>query len=118
MLNKTDMELKQLALDIKNGLVFSSLNIRKKDLNLIGNIFMVTLFMDYNFDDVGMLYEYYEKAMSVSINGYPSFFSCYMLNKSDTEKLCTYVDLLTKQEKEFLHSQLKKETDSSEFNLN
>ena len=39
-----------------------------------------------------MVYEYLDKAGPTGINGKPTFFSCRLLNKKDTEKMFTYYE--------------------------
>lgn len=38
-------------------------------------------------DDIGMVYEYVEKAGPLAVNGQPMFFSLRLLNKADTERV-------------------------------
>ncbi len=46
---------------------------------------------DY-FSSIGLIYEYYDKAMPMGINGYPIFGSCRFLSKEDTEKMFEFYD--------------------------
>ena len=41
--------------------------------------------MDY-FKSIGMVYEYLDKQTGVSVNSYPTFFSCNFLSLDETEK--------------------------------
>ena len=54
---------------------------------------------DFMEQDIGLIYEYIEKAGPRSINGHPSFFSCQTLNKEDTTKMFKHYEKLNKQEK-------------------
>jgi len=90
-MKRTETEIKQLAKDIKNNLVFTDRHIREGDLeNMLPSIFMVLLLMDdetskkLQDDKPYLFYEYYDKASPRSINGYPSFFSLQYLDKEDT----------------------------------
>lgn len=109
MKSHTDEELKKIAKDILDEKIFTDRHIRDK--NLISSIFMVVHFLgaipkdstahkaaeiedDYQdiMNNLGMLYEYYDKANHMSINSYPTFFSVRMLNKEDTVKVWEYYD--------------------------
>lgn len=46
--------------------------------------------------NIGMLYEDYSKAGSLSVNGYPTFFSCSILSIDDTKR---FIDLYIRYEK-------------------
>lgn len=48
--------------------------------------------MPANVEDIGMVYEYLEKAGPRSINGYPIFFSCQMLHKAQMPELIAAVE--------------------------
>lgn len=56
-------------------------------------------------EDIGMIYEYNEKALPRSINGYPIFMSCNIVSKADTKKFLEvykkYEDARTEFEKNF-----------------
>lgn len=54
--------------------------------------------------NIGMLYEDYSKAGSLSVNGYPTFFSCSILSIDDTKR---FIDLYIRYEK------LRKEFDNN-----
>ena len=82
--------LTQLAKDIATNLVFTSDHIRREEWdNILGMVFMSIVlgaFSDYTEEarkDIGMIYEYYDKAGPRSINGYPTFFSFRILNVKD-----------------------------------
>lgn len=82
--------LKTLADDIRAGRIFTSAHIATHD-NVLGLVFMPLAFMSAEdretLRDVGMAYEYLDKAGPRCINGYPMFFSVRLLSKEDTEKV-------------------------------
>ena len=104
---KTDKELKQLALDIHTGQVFTDRAVPKHDVHLIRNIFMPLAFLDKSQVEhlqaigVNLIYEYLDKAGPRSVNGYPSFFSFQILDSTDFEKLVTHMDRLKEKLSEF-----------------
>ena len=91
---KTKEELKQLALDISDGKVFTDRHLR--DVEDIGMVFMpipLGAFAKESkeyIDDIGLIYEYWSEAGPRSVNGYPSFFSMTVLGKEDTEQVFKY----------------------------
>ena len=94
--SRPDDELKKLAQDAHDGLVFTDRHLPKGDSHQFLATFMVLALMDPEklnevAGEIGMVYEYLDKAGPRSVNGYPSFFSCNFLNKSDTEKFLEYV---------------------------
>jgi hypothetical protein len=56
-------------------------------------------------EDIGMLYEYNDKAGPRGINGYPMFTSCNIVSKADTKKFLEvykkYEEARTEFEKNF-----------------
>ena len=86
----SEQELSQLAKDIAMNLVFTSNHIRGYDVSsTIGMVFMPVLFGAFSDmteearKDIGMLYEYYDKAGPRAVNGYPIFWSFRILNAKD-----------------------------------
>ncbi len=105
--SKTDVELRQLALDYVDGKMFTDKQIPEYDQHLIFSIFMPLTFIKDDqwkefVKDLGMVYEYFDQAGMRSINGYPMFMSLRYLNREDTEKLRGYVDKLIDQRQAFL----------------
>ncbi|HSZ58476.1 MAG TPA: hypothetical protein VK797_22610 [Tepidisphaeraceae bacterium] len=89
---KTDDELKALARDIYQGRVFTSSHIA--DPRDVGLVFMVLSLGAKIPPDTAFVYEYLDKAGERSINGYPTFFSCKLLNQAETEKLIGYFNAI------------------------
>lgn len=84
--------LTQLAKDIVGNLVFTDRHIREFDFpTVFGMVFMPVMlgaFADTTEEyrnDIGMIYEYIDKAGPRSINGYPIFFSMCYINKHDAQ---------------------------------
>jgi len=111
---KTDDELRQLAVDIVSGLVFTSAHIREEDLNnLLGMVFMPILFMDEHSrkelvaNEIHTIYEYYSEAGPRAINGKPIFMSCRMLNRTDSQKVWSMMKRFEKKTTDFLDGESK-----------
>lgn len=100
--DRTADELKQLAIDLKAGWIFTDRNI--KAANLLSVVFMPLGIMDNDqveslrSDGVGLIYEYLTKAGPRTINGLPSFFSMELLNQSDATKVFGLVAQLKEAE--------------------
>lgn len=87
-------ELKQIAIDIVDGKIFSSLSI--KNPSELGFIFMPLALGAFSektkeeIEDVGILYEYMSES-SRTINGNPSFLSFRFLSKKDSETVISLI---------------------------
>lgn len=92
---KEDQDLRQLALDIAEGKVFTNQDCPQE---LLGACFMVVGlggFAGWTQEElatVGLMYEYYSRAMGGGINGYPVFSSCQFVHSSQMQQI---VDLVT-----------------------
>jgi len=85
---KTDKELRKIAKDIYNNLIFFTTK-----QSTIKECFPILLFVD-KFQiphDIGSAYEYYDKASPRSINGKPMFFSINFLTSMETKKVVFYL---------------------------
>ena len=95
---KTDPELRQLALDMLSGTVFSTDHLRKDED--AGMPFMPLALMTSEqlceLKDLGvtLIYERHERSLPRSINGLPVFKSFQVLNKADHEKVRRYISVL------------------------
>ena len=87
-------DLKQLAIDIHAGRVFTDRHLRRdaRDLLLVfmpigfmGHEDRAQMIADMESGAIGMLYEYMREAGPRSINGLPSFFSVRMLNREQAD---------------------------------
>ncbi len=102
----THPEKREIAIGIFNGSIFTSAQIEKKDMNLFPSIFFVLMLMEKKqrdeiiSGDIGVFWEYMNKASPRSINGYPMFASVRTLNKADWEDVRKMVLKLTEASKE------------------
>jgi len=91
--SRTDEELKQLAKDIYAGKVFTTGHLSQDETQMIPSIFMpiglggsdMAEYLKKN--KITLIYEYYDKAMRGSINGFPTFSSAQVLDILDHETM-------------------------------
>lgn len=84
--NRDNAFLKQLAQDIYQGKVFTDRHVQNaQDLHMVFMILALGGVSKKVAEHVGMVYEYLDKRGPMAINGYPTFFSCNLLNKHDTK---------------------------------
>jgi hypothetical protein len=105
---KTDAELRQIAMDIYHGHIFTDRSIRNKDdLNLLSMIFMPLALMGKEGADqmierkVSMVYEYLDRAGPRSVNGYPTFMSMKYLTEDEVQRLVPIFERYEKLQEEF-----------------
>jgi hypothetical protein len=110
-MDKTDQELRELAMEMISGIVFTSLQVETQ--SLIQMVFMPLIFisddMRKNWDEnpeeaPAMLYESMAKAGPQAINGYPMFTSLHYLNKKELIRFKEFVQAATKSRDEFIKS--------------
>lgn len=108
MPDRSDDELKQLAMDIADGKVFTSSHVPDHDQRLIPSIFMPLMFMGpekaKEMGDVTLIYEYFDKAGPRSINGYPMFFSMTALKREEHDRLVPFYQAYMKLKEEFANA--------------
>lgn len=89
-----DEDLRQLARDLYGRRVFTDWH-----CGCVNDVLMVFMpiglgglsdLTSEEFGQIGMIYEYIDKAGPRSINGMPMFFSCNYLSRGDTEKVIAY----------------------------
>lgn len=86
---KTKEELNQIALDIVEGKIFTSCQV--KDFALVKSVFMPLMFLksedveELIQEECELFYEYLSEAGSHGINGYPTFMSAQYLVKDEVE---------------------------------
>lgn len=110
MIPRTDKELKELAYHIFENKVFGSWSFRSESdaRNLMGSVFMCALFISEDdrkkLADSGAnhFYEYYDRSLPRSINGYPIFMSMRFVLDEEWPKITKYIKELEKQRKEFM----------------
>lgn len=90
MESKPKDELIEIARGIFNKEIFTNLHIAGFDTDLIDKIFMPLALIgkktaaQLKADPPGLIFEYYTEALhKYSINGYPCFASCRLINKDD-----------------------------------
>lgn len=96
-------KLNKLAKDIAMGKVFCSCYMHPSDQeHFLGMVFMPLMFGGLAdmpkemIDDIGFVYEYFDKAGPRSVNGYPIFFSCAMVSKADAKRIGAKVNKIKK----------------------
>jgi hypothetical protein len=86
----TEDELKTLARDMAMEKVFTSNHVPDHDARMLGMIFMPLALGGLggrNPEEIGMIYEYLDRAGPRSINGYPCFFSFRMVRADQMQAL-------------------------------
>jgi hypothetical protein len=102
---KTEQELRQLAVDIKGGSVFTSNHVPQGEEHMLGSIFMPLVFMDeqqhkdFMEQKPSMVYEHLSEAGPRSVNGYPIFMSMKFLVEAEYDKVMAYYKELVEWEK-------------------
>jgi hypothetical protein len=82
--------LKKFVLDFLDGRIFVSAEVR--EMSLLPNIFMpiafgaLAGFTEEDTKEVGLIWEYLDRAGPRAINGYPIFSSCRIMHRDDWEK--------------------------------
>ena len=91
---KSDAELRQLAMDIANGKVFTSNHIPAKEYDRLPLIFLPLVMMNdqqrlrFVNDPPGMVYQYWgEDMLSYGFDGYPTFASYRVLPQAEYDRL-------------------------------
>lgn len=93
--DKTDEELKEIAKDLWAGRIFSDRHITDAP-EMLKCVFLSLAFASrkdvekMKKREVSFIYEYMDRAGPRAINGMPTFFSCRMLTKSETNKMFEY----------------------------
>lgn len=99
--SKTEEELFQIAKDIYSGLVYTDRHL--PDINNLRICFAPLASMSkedlVKLNEVGLFYEYLDKASPEKINEMPVFFSVQVLNKEDTAVIVEAI-----KEREFIDS--------------
>ena len=88
---RTDQELRKIAEDFRDGLIFTDRDCR--DLEELRRSFLVIALMDgdqiskMKKDKVAFVFEYYDRAAPRSVNGNPIFSSCHTLNEDESKRM-------------------------------
>lgn len=108
MKKMTDEELKQVAVDIYDGKIFSDRHFSSPEeaQSLISVVFMPlgmgALKTKKQVADLGLVYEYFDKAGPRAVNGFPMFMSCRFLNKADAKKMFGFFEEYKKLKDSFM----------------
>jgi len=100
---RSDEELKKIALGIFKGEIFTSWNIRPEDQHLLPLIFMPLGFIkpeqikELEEKKIVAVFEYLDKALPKTVNGYPIFMSCQLLTQEEAEKVIKYYNEIKKK---------------------
>ena len=90
---RTDAELKRIAVDIEGGSIFTSFQLPPDEPKTVQYVFTPMMFVSrkqaqqMQEDDVVCLYEYLDNRLPRNVNGYPTFSSCYMLSREQWAKI-------------------------------
>jgi hypothetical protein len=96
--NVGEDKLKEIARDMAMGKIFCDRHIPINQPQLFSQIFMTFLFLDIGPEtgesmlDIGLVYEYLDKAGPRSVNGFPIFHSCAVLLTDDAKKMWEYYE--------------------------
>lgn len=91
---KNEQELKQIAIDLHSGNIFSDRHLTNPED--ISSVFMILSLLNKKQtkklidSEPGMIYEYIDKACPMSVNGYPTFLSYQILTKDEFKKMLEY----------------------------
>jgi len=116
--DRTDEELKQLAVDIIEGKFFSTIGMPESDFDLLAMIFMPLALMDEETvnrieeRDPVIFYADMSKRLSRSISGYPIFGEVGFIFRSELEKFATFYDQYLDIKNAFLDKNKKNSTPS------
>jgi hypothetical protein len=105
----TDDELRTFIIDYVDGKIFTMQHIPDNQVkHILHSVFMPLIFFD-GFDDaprevldeLGTIYQYYDQAGKLSINGFPIFMSMRIMWRGDWERVVPKIqELLEKRAKE------------------
>jgi hypothetical protein len=92
--------LKRFVMDYCDGNIFTSMQVHEPEQ--VSMVFMVLIFMEKDQipPDAAFVWEHMSKQAPRSINGYPTFFSCYFMDKADAERVIPAIDEELKRRKE------------------
>ena len=102
---KTDAELKQIAMDLYDGKIFSDRHLKNmEDAQMVFMPIALGAFSnatEEEMKDLGMIYEYLSEAGPRSVNGMPCFMSFQMLTRAESEKTFDHYEAYKKLKEEF-----------------
>lgn len=105
---KTEAELKQIAIDLYDGKIFSDRHL--SNILTIPIVFPALIsdeMQEYDYEDIksiGMVYQYLDKEIHEIIMGLPVFDSLYLLNETDTLKVRDFYLSFNEKNRKILNS--------------
>lgn len=100
-ITKTDAELRELAMGLVAGTVFSDRHLQEDErLDMLTAIFMPLGLMGkggwetLQSQNVRMFYEHLDKATGTAVNGYPTFFSMKTLTGEECDRMQPFINQL------------------------
>lgn len=104
---KSDEELKQLAKDMYDRKVITSVELDGEE---VGQVFMLLPLMGPDalkcLDDAAFIYEYLDKAGPISVNGKPCFMSFGIVHKDDRVRFAGYLEAYMKMQEEYASTKI------------
>ena len=100
----TDDDLAAFVIEYCNGKILTSADVRDK--NLISKVFMIISLggldemTEEKIKDIGCIWEHISEAGPMSINNYPIFMSCHIMNKNDWVRAIKAIDHELKRREE------------------
>jgi hypothetical protein len=83
-------DLRKFVLEFMGGAIYTSAQVHRiEDVPMVFMPILFGLFKDWTEDDmkqVGVIWEYYDKALPRSINGMPVFTSCHLMHVEDWKR--------------------------------
>lgn len=95
----TEEEMGKLARDMAMEKVFTNLHVPEEDSGMLKSIFMVAALgglADVDAKQIGMIYEYLDRAGPRSVNGYPIFMSLRMVHREQVGPLMERVGQISR----------------------
>lgn len=102
---KTDEELREIAVGLYDGQIFSHKQVRPEEVGMTFMPILLGAFADKSkeeLEDIGLIYEYLDKAAPRCINGNPIFYSCRYLTVKETEIVNKHFSNYKKLKDQFL----------------
>lgn len=106
----TDEELKNIAIDLYHGKIFTDRDITEESNMSLGQVFLpiaLGAFSECTEEDlkqIGLIYEYFSEAGPRSCNGLPGFFSFKLLSRTQFETAMEYLTEYHKLQKGFINA--------------
>lgn len=105
---KSDPEIKKIAMEVLDNLIFCDWMLKRHDRQRMGNFFLPLVLGGLDqveVSNIGMIYEYYAASLPRSLNGKPIFTSMRMLTIEDTNKFRKYYKRFKEAKKKMLEGE-------------